>query len=241
MAEMCDDAGLVIVGGGSGSRFGGDKLLADLNGMPLFCVTLQRLAPVFPADCRVMAVPGDKIALYEEIAARFLLSVSCRFVAAGAVRSESVQCGLAALPEKCRYAAIHDAARPLADAELVRTVLAAARRTGGAVPASPVVDTLKLEQDGMIAGTVDRERLRAVSTPQCFDLARLREAYRRAGEVPATDDAAIMERAGFPVELVPWFRPNPKVTYAGDLPLAAFYLQEERRSAENGAVVESAD
>lgn len=239
--EFHDDIGLVIVGGGSGSRFGGDKLLAELDGMPLFCVTLRRLAPVFPADCRVMAVPAGKIALYEEIAARFLPSVSCRFVAAGAVRSGSVQCGLAALPDRCRYVAVHDAARPLADGELVRTVLAAARRTGGAVPAAPVVDTLKQEQDGMIAATVDRDRLRAVFTPQCFDLAKLREAYRRAGDAAATDDAAIMERAGFPVALVPWFRPNPKVTYAGDLPLAAFYLQEESRSAEKGAVVESAD
>ena len=232
MEDVFSDAGLVIVGGGSGSRFGGDKLMAELAGVPLFCVTLRRLAPLFAPACRVMAVPEARIAEFEAAAARTIPEIPCRFVAGGATRSESVRRGLAALPASCRYAAIHDAARPLADAALLRAVMAAARETGGAVPAAPVVDTLKRgDAAGRIAGTVAREGLFAVATPQCFDCGKLRAAYRAAGDLAATDDAGIMERAGYPVALVPWTRPNPKVTYPGDVALAAFYLAREE-SAE---------
>ena len=62
---------------------------------------------------------------------------------------------------------------------------------------------------------------------KCFDCESLRAAYRAAGDWTATDDAGIMERAGYPVALVPWTRPNPKVTYPGDMALAAFYLARE--------------
>ncbi len=70
MEDVFSDAGLVIVGGGSGSRFGGDKLMAELAGVPLFCVTLRRLAPLFAPASRVMAVPEARIAEFEAAAAR---------------------------------------------------------------------------------------------------------------------------------------------------------------------------
>lgn len=242
MQTCFNDAGLVIAGGGSGSRFGGDKLLMDLGGMPLFCVTLRQLAPLFPEGHCVMAVPADRIGVYEAVAARTVPAIRCRFVAGGATRSGSVQCGLAALPAACRYVAIHDAARPLADGALLQAVMHAAMRTGGAIPAMPVVDTLKQGgPDNRITATVDRTGLYAVSTPQCFALERLREAYRWSGGTAATDDAAIMEQAGFPVELVPWTRPNPKVTYAADLALAAFYLAAGNGSVEERTVSQPAD
>ena len=208
---------LVIVGGGSGRRFGGNKLLEIWREMPLFLHSMRTLGGSFPAGHRVFVAPESDREEFVRIAAQFLPEMPFVFVNGGATRSASVQAGLAALPETAEYVAIHDAARPLATAELLERVMTAAQRVGGAVPGRRVVDTLKRgNSDGLIAQTVARNDLWAVETPQCFLLERLREAYRICPE-SQTDDAGIMEYAGFPVALVEDPGENFKITYPEDL------------------------
>jgi 2-C-methyl-D-erythritol 4-phosphate cytidylyltransferase len=140
-------------------------------------------------------------------------------VPGGATRSASVRAGLAAVPADAEVVLVHDAARPLASAQLFARVVDAVR--GGADAAVPVVavaDTLR-RRDG---GTVDRDALVAVQTPQGFRASVLREAHTVDAE--ATDDATLVERSGGSVVLVDGEPGNRKITDPSDLHAAAGML-----------------
>jgi 2-C-methyl-D-erythritol 4-phosphate cytidylyltransferase len=111
--------------------------------------------------------------------------------------------------------------------ELIAATITAARKTGAAVAAMPVTDTLKETADGkIIARTVDRSKLWAVQTPQTFRVEVIRRAITTAREkkIQLTDDTAACELIGQPVELVKSNAPNPKVTVPADLPFIASLL-----------------
>lgn len=234
---MIRDLALVVVAGGAGSRFGsGNKLLLEIAGAPVFIHALRRLGG--EASERILVVPREEREIFARLIEKFLPELPVTVVSGGGVRTESVKNGLAALSSHIRYAAIHDAARPLADADLLRRCYARACEVGGAIPGHPVVDTVKLvgESDDLVAGTPPRARLRAVATPQVFELARLREAYRRAEAQSFTDDAAAMEHAGFPVAVVPENSDNRKLTYRDDVePIARRLAGTPVRRPESGA------
>ncbi len=215
---MIEDGALVIVGGGSGRRFGGDKLLVELGGMPLFLHAMRELGPLFPENRRVMVAPAAALERCRQPAPEYKPEGRIRGESGGAQRTESVRAGLAALDGAVRLVAIHDAARPLASAALLERVAARAREVGAAVPGRPVTDTLKrVNADGLITETVDREGLYRVETPQCFLLEPLLAAYELAGNGGFTDDAAVMEHAGHPVAVVAHDGDNDKLTWPSDL------------------------
>lgn len=224
---MIADLGVIIAGGGSGSRFGGgNKLHALLDGRPVFTYALAAFAPWCPPEALILATPESEHAEFVRLARQYCPGLRFRLVGGGATRGRSVANGMAALPPEAAFAAIHDAARPLVSADLLQRCLADARRYGGAVAARPVTDTLKrVTAEGMIAATVDRSVLWAVETPQVFDLALLRQAYVRTAGQEFTDDAGVMEAAGMEVKLTMETAPNPKITYPGDLVLATALLQ----------------
>jgi len=146
-------------------------------------------------------------------------------VAGGARRRDSVAAGLATLPPETEFVLVHDAARPLAGAELVRRVVARLRRgdVDGVVPAVAVRDTVKVVDGDRVLRTVDRSRLVVAQTPQGFRLDVLVAAHRRAEE-DATDDASLVEAVGGTVVTVAGDPRNLKITYPGDLAIAAALL-----------------
>lgn len=220
-----DNLAVVIVAGGSARRFGCNKLLLELDGLPIFLHSVKRFLPVAAPGCLVVVHPSNAEEPFRRLAERFLPGAPIVWAEGGAFRCASVQAGLAALPQREGMVAIHDAARPLASLSLLNTLLDEARKTGGAIPGKPVTDTLKRSNgSGMIAGTVDREGLWRVETPQVFDLARLRAAYAISPETDFTDDAGVMEAAGFPCRLVHNPEENIKITYPRDLLLLKWHL-----------------
>jgi len=138
-------------------------------------------------------------------------------VAGGSTRSESVRAGLAEVPAECDVICIHDAARPLASADLFRAVIDALRPgVDGAVPGVPVTDTIKIvDAAGGVVNTPDRSTLTAVQTPQAFRAAALRAAHADATD--GTDDASLVEAAGGRVVVVAGESTNRKVTHPDDL------------------------
>ncbi len=124
----------------------------------------------------------------------------------------------------CDRVLIHDAARPLVDAAIIAAVIAALERTPGAIAAVPVADTLKRGADGTVTGTVDRNGLWRAQTPQGFRFADILRAHRAAAGLALTDDAAVAERVGLAVALVPANEENFKVTTPEDLTRAARVL-----------------
>ena len=155
---------------------------------------------------------------------RELTGERLRIVPGGAERADSVAAGLAALDPRCSVVLVHDAARPFVERGVIDAVIGHARAGEGAVAAVRVSDTLKeaSSSDPMrVVRTVPRDGLWRAQTPQGFPRAVLERAHAAAsaGE-PATDDAALVERTGVAVRLVPDSPRNFKITTADDLALA---------------------
>jgi 2-C-methyl-D-erythritol 4-phosphate cytidylyltransferase len=139
--------------------------------------------------------------------------------AGGRERADSVANGLEDVPEECAVVLVHDAARPFVPDAVISRVVAAARAGTGAVPALPVVDTLKaVNAEGRVTHTVDRVGLWRAQTPQGFPRAMLDDAHARARRegIAATDDGALCERLGYPVVVVAGDERVMKVTEPGD-------------------------
>lgn len=207
----------IVVAAGSGSRFGSRKQFALLAGRPVaqWSVDAARKA----ADGVVLVVPADDLEGAAGLGADAV-------VAGGATRAESVRRGLSRVPLAADVVVVHDAARPLASPSLFAAVVAPLLEPGaqeqgpdGVVCALPVSDTLKRVDPGTgtVTATVDRSALVAVQTPQAFAAAMLRRAHE--GDPDATDDAALVERIGGTVRVVPGEPHNVKLTVPSDLVL----------------------
>jgi 2-C-methyl-D-erythritol 4-phosphate cytidylyltransferase len=152
-------------------------------------------------------------------------------VTGGATRHASVRAALAVVPAEVPAVVCHDAARVMATSGLFTTVLEALPGWDGVVPCLPVTDTVKRVADGCILRTEPREELALAQTPQAFTTTALREAHARAADqgLEFTDDAAVLEWAGFRVRVVPGELANFKVTGAEDLARAEAVLAEVGR------------
>ena len=214
------DVGVVIVAAGTGSRTGSDELkqFRWVAGKPMLLHSVQTFQLRADVAIVVVVLPrayaGDPPPwLFQCDLERLVVSVG------GRERGDSVYNGLEDLPESVEVVLVHDAARPLVTGDAIDRVVAEARAGRGAVAALPVVDTLKeVDAEGRIVRTVERARLWRAQTPQGFPrevLLRAHVAARRDG-VAATDDAALVERLGVPVVVVPGSERAMKITDAAD-------------------------
>ena len=152
-------------------------------------------------------------------------------VPGGTERFLSVENGLRAVTPRAEYVAIHDAARPCVSDRTIGAVFRAAVESRAAIPAVPIVGTVKKSRPGaartpFIERTVSREGLWEAQTPQVFELGLYREAVAaRAAQSMPTDDAGLLEAMGIPPRLVPGERTNIKITTPQDMALAEFALR----------------
>jgi 2-C-methyl-D-erythritol 4-phosphate cytidylyltransferase / 2-C-methyl-D-erythritol 2,4-cyclodiphosphate synthase len=220
----------VVPAAGRGERFGGDgpKALVPLRGRPLVEYALAALAAA-SVETIVVAAPPDAIDPVARVARRAAGAKLAAVVPGGPDRQSSVAHGLAALPEGTEIVLVHDGARPLVPAALIDAVAAAAVTDGAATAAVPVDETVKRGEDGWVRTTIDRAGLFRVQTPQAFHRALLETAHREAERTGfrGTDDAALVERLGRPVRLVPGAPRNLKVTVPDDLMLAEALLRRD--------------
>lgn len=216
----------LLVAAGAGERLGAErpKAFVGLGELPLLAEPLRRLDESEWVDAIVVAVPGGweepAILLAEELSARKVVAA----VAGGETRAESVRTALAEVPDEALVALVHDAARPLVTDEVIGRVLAPlSEGWDGVVPGIPVVDTVKTVEGRGVTGTLTRENLVAVQTPQAFSAVTLRTAY--AGDLAgATDCSSLVEAQG---GRIAWVQGDPrllKVTTPADLELVASWL-----------------
>lgn len=209
---------LVCVAGGSGARFGGDKLAEDLAGRTVLERSVGALCKAFPEAPLGLVVPGSRLEFWRS---RFDADSDVEIVTGGARRQDSVQAGVRAVAHhEPRAVLIHDGARPLVRVEDIRgTVLALGDSAAGAVLCGRVVDTVKaVGSNGFVQETIDRDRLRLAQTPQVFRSDALSRAWREVDfGRDWTDEAAMMEFLGLPVCSVVASAPNPKLTTPEDL------------------------
>ena len=151
-------------------------------------------------------------------------------VSGGKSRQESVGKGLNALGKDVKLAAVHDGARPLITWQLIDCCIRAANTYGTAAPAIPVKDTIKTVEGGIVVNTPERAKLRAVQTPQVFDIDLLKGALLKAQQDGAevTDDCSAVERLGMKIKIVEGDEKNLKVTTPMDLKIAQMLLEETK-------------
>jgi 2-C-methyl-D-erythritol 4-phosphate cytidylyltransferase/2-C-methyl-D-erythritol 2,4-cyclodiphosphate synthase len=206
-------------------------LWQPLHGAPVWRHAVWRLLSHPEVASGALAVAPGNAALFEAYLQRYPAPKPLRILpCGGATRQATVRNALAHLPDGVRLVAVHDAARPLVSPALLERLVATAVQHGTAVPALPVQDTLKRSDDGRtVQATVPREGLYRVQTPQIFRADWLINAHRRAAEESfeqATDDAQLLERAGYPVYLVEGDPRNLKLTTPDDLSLLRLYMGE---------------
>ncbi len=222
---------LLAAGGGSRLAKAGlpvKKQFLEVDGVPLFWLSARTFARIPAVAGLVFVFPPDEA---EEMAARVEtllagedLGVACLTAAGGALRQDSARNGLAALPSDCDRVLVHDAARPFVGARVIQNVLAALDAGKKAViPGIPVKDTIKILENGRVAGAPPRESLTAVQTPQGFEKSLLLRAFDAAREqgLAVTDDAGLVEALGEAVHVVEGSEDNVKITTPADLKFLA--------------------
>ena len=222
---------IVIVAAGRGSRMGrGDKLFMEVAGLPLVGHTWRRFDRFAGTAEIVIVTRGESRSLFENLAKRIAAAKPWRIVEGGAERQDSVWNGVNATDEASAFVSIQDGARPCTPLGSLGQAIDAAREMGAAVLAKRVSDTLKRgDGQAQILGTVDRENLWAVQTPQVFRREVILAALAKVRNegLAITDDTAACEALGQAVKLIECDRPNPKATTPDDLPFIESLLAAE--------------
>jgi 2-C-methyl-D-erythritol 4-phosphate cytidylyltransferase/2-C-methyl-D-erythritol 2,4-cyclodiphosphate synthase len=209
----------IIAAGGAGRRLGADvpKQLIDIGGGSMLQHTIRAFLTHPRVSDVVVALPratehGDLAALAPDRAS------ALQAVAGGARRQDSVANAFDHVPASSEIVLIHDAARPFVTASLIGRTIDAASAHGAAIAAMPSHDTVKRVERGVIRETIPRDAIYLAQTPQGFrrDVLAAAVALGRSG-VDATDEAALAERAGFPVHVVEGEPGNVKITTEDDL------------------------
>ncbi|MDR0929168.1 MAG: 2-C-methyl-D-erythritol 4-phosphate cytidylyltransferase [Oscillospiraceae bacterium] len=218
----------LVMAAGTGSRMGlgHNKALAELSGVPIVCRSVAAFEGLVDG---VLVVTGAA-----DLAAMRALLPGVPVAEGGATRQQSVLCGLRALPETAEWVLVHDAARPLVPAEVIRRCIDSTRAHGSGVASVPVKDTIKqADANGLVRATLDRQTLRAAQTPQGFSRSALQRALEtmEARGLTCTDDAAAMEAMGAPVHWVEGDERNIKLTTPADMALAKVLLGEKGGNA----------
>lgn len=232
--------------GGSGTRCGGalPKQFALLGGMPVLARTINAVAAALPGAEIVAVLPERHADFWKNLAARFEVAPHT-IVTGGAERFDSVRRGLAALRTDPELIAVQDGVRPLGTAEMIRRVAAAAALHGAAVPVVEAVDSFRETEgepdaEGVVPSRiVDRRRLRIVQTPQFFRAEVLRRAYETEYRAEFTDDASVVEAAGYRVCLAEGERGNLKLTTPEDFTVAEALIAAREEAGEERATTDA--
>jgi len=220
---------VILPAAGKSSRFRDQhykKPFVPLDGRAVWMHAADRFANRKDVvQALIVIAPEDREHFAEKFAGNAAI-LGIEVVEGGAERYDSVTKALERVKPEAEFIAVHDAARPCIVDEWIDAVFAAAVKTGAAILAAPVTDTLKrAASDHTISETVAREGLWEAQTPQVFRRQLLIDAYARRGSQPATDDAQLVERLGQKVTLVPGSPMNIKITTKEDLRIASALLK----------------
>ena len=239
---------VIIPAAGLGTRMGGltagakparvtaaSKQFAEIGGTPILIHTLRKFEGVSEISEIVLALRTDDGAFHARLQKEGLRK-KITLVEGGENRQQSVANGLAkiaAAPDD--LVLVHDAVRPVVDAEIIGSVIQAAARHGAAIAGLPAVDTVKQVDrtaDGaIVVSTIPRARVVLAQTPQGFRYDVLKKAFDEAQSdgFHGTDEASLVERTGHEVAVVMGSAQNIKITTPADLELAEFFLAQEQR------------
>lgn len=238
----------MILAGGSGTRMGNPdkpKQFWELAGKPVIAHTVEKFCLVSDFARVIVLVPATWMSQMRDIVERYLAPFAGRIdiVAAGAVRNDTVMCGVRHIEATYGLASddivvTHDAVRPFVTFRIIKENIEAAQRVGACDTVVPATDTIVQSADGELVGTIpNRAEFYQGQTPQSFNARRLKELFEALSDEEKdvlTDACKIFVLKGEPVALVRGDVVNMKLTYASDIRLARALMEE---GAEGGAEV----
>ncbi|MDR2756762.1 MAG: 2-C-methyl-D-erythritol 4-phosphate cytidylyltransferase [Planctomycetaceae bacterium] len=229
---------VIIVAAGKSRRFTetnsnkptAKKTFASLNRKPVWLHSVEKFYEREDVVQLIIVISPDDLTWFFRFYASEIDRMFLLVVAGGNERIDSVQNGLAVVRQDVDFVAVHDAARPCVSKTEIDAVFRQARIDGAAMLATPIVGTIKRVYNGQIVETINRKNLWEAQTPQVFRRDILLNAYECRGNVDSTDDAQLVENAGFAVSIVPADRFNIKITTPNDLSLAETILFRQNNS-----------
>ncbi|MDO9613541.1 MAG: 2-C-methyl-D-erythritol 4-phosphate cytidylyltransferase [Bacteroidota bacterium] len=216
---------VIIVAGGSGNRMGSEipKQFLQLCEKPVLMHTIQVFFDFDPESELILALPADQLGVWAELCLKHSFSLPHQIVSGGETRFHSVQNGLKLIQEE-GIVFVHDGVRPLVSQETLERCYVMARKSGNAIPVLPVTESLR-KLDGDQNVSVDRSLYFSVQTPQTFRSEVILKSYLQPYQPDFTDDASVVEKAGFPIFMVDGNRENIKITNPTDLIVAEVFLR----------------
>lgn len=214
----------IIVAGGKGLRMGAElpKQFLPLAGTPVLMHTLRRFYSYDPTITLILVLPQSQIPFWQTLCADHAFTLPHQVVEGGESRFHSVQNGLAAVAAD-GVVAVHDGVRPFVSEAVITEAFDVAMQEGAAIPVLPLVDSLRRVDEG-VSYAEERANYRLVQTPQVFRVELLKRAYDTPFKESFTDDASVVEAAGYAVHLTKGNTENIKITTPFDLLVARTIL-----------------
>lgn len=216
----------IIVGGGSGKRMQNAiaKQFLLLQHKPVLMHTMNAFHNSAFKPQIIVVLHADFHQYWGELCVKYNFGVPHMLIRGGDERFHSVRNGLMSIKGE-GIVAIHDAVRPLVSQQLIAATYDAAAEHGNAVAAVKPTDSIR-KVKGTESKVINRDELLLIQTPQTFEISQLRKAYQQHYKSKFTDDASVVERAGFKINLIEGERSNIKITFPEDLELAHFLCRQ---------------
>jgi 2-C-methyl-D-erythritol 4-phosphate cytidylyltransferase len=219
----------IIAAAGTGKRIGGEfpKQYLKIAGKPVLVYTLEKFDRCQAIGEILLVVKKEKIDLAEGLLKEWGIKKTIHVIAGGEERQDSIRQALDVLPEQAEWVAIHDGVRPFISLEKINEVIQTGRDFGAAILAIPEKNTIKKAKEEWVEQTVSRNDIWEVQTPQVFKIDWLKAAYVQAFEKHfySTDDASLLEKAGYRIRLVRGEETNIKITSPADLIIAKAFVE----------------
>jgi 2-C-methyl-D-erythritol 4-phosphate cytidylyltransferase len=217
---------VLIVAGGSGSRMNSvvPKQFMLISGKPVLMHTIRRFYDYDPESEIIVVLPKEQIQTWNKLCDDYRFRIKHAVAEGGSVRFESVRNGLSVI-EGEGLVAIHDGVRPLVSRETINRCFETAEMKGNAVPVMPANESLR-RIEGDCNKAVDRTEYVSVQTPEVFRISEIKEAYKSDYNDTFTDDASVLEHAGFKINLVEGNKENIKITHPVDIIIAETLIKD---------------
>jgi 2-C-methyl-D-erythritol 4-phosphate cytidylyltransferase len=218
----------IIVGGGSGSRMQNSvaKQFLLLNDKPILMHTIEAFQRCVLNPKILLVLNSNQHNYWKVLCSTYQFNIPHEIVEGGPQRFDSVKNGLAHIHSE-GMVAVHDAVRPLVSPELILTSYKIAEEKGNAVTGVHPTDSVRKLFEDQNSEMMDRDAVVLIQTPQTFSVSVLKKAYEEPYRNEFTDDASVVEHAGFKINLITGERTNLKITYPEDLEIASLLLNKK--------------
>jgi 2-C-methyl-D-erythritol 4-phosphate cytidylyltransferase len=254
---MSTKVGVIICAAGPARRFGGKrrKQFVDVAGRAVFLRSMELFSSRDDVKQILLGISQEDEELVSIKWGANLKFFNVKLFFGGDERFDTVRKGLALVKDDIELIAVHDAVRCCITAELIDKVIAAAAKSGAAIPACPVAATIKQVKDNTIIKTVDRSGLYEAQTPQVFERSLLKKAYENLAKLDQSkisvdstlrpcsgqagsprDDSQLVEALGHKVTIVESDSSNIKITRQSDIPIAEAILKSQPKPKPTGYV-----